>query len=673
MALAKRSAVYNNGLDKKTDLPLYGQTWQPNARMRSWSFFRKKRALLAILALCGIYIFIKFLPTDVPSVGSRIDPRTGQPQGHPVDRTTTSKQPKPGRPAGKVPEQLLDQIYDGPVKFYRLASSLRPHLRKVDDDRDHVVFLLRDLRTAASLVPLACDMANYNRSRVHMAVMTLRENSIEEIMSVSGVEAPDCPIFWHDTRPDYNSQSSFNRQTTVVQAALSHLDAALNPTAVIIDQQQAKDTHFKDAVQSKLDSIRVPLTIVPNNALTSMSWITAMAGQSLSLLNQNQIDIVITPYKQSAGSLLRLLESIQKANYAGLPEPRITIELPQTIDDFALRYLEYFRWPSDRETGQSKLILRRRIDPAQISPAVASLHTLESFYPPSWPLSHVLVLSPDVELAPEYLQYLTYLMLEYKYGIKGRNMTSAMMGIALDLPERALNDKHPFVDQTTSRIGSLLWSQSPSSTATLYFGDKWVELQNWFTLRIQYDPKLEKTVESSVASVSTKHPAWLGQAQELMLARNYYLLYPGFSHDAGLKLATIHTELHQDPEEFARKLKPVLPDRSSSISSISKDDVLTGEEDTGHTHHHVTSDPAISLLALLLGTQRALDREQLPQDFDLPMYSADGRVTDRDTSEMDADMFAEHISLELGGCDTLKDRDERKKGHIEYMFCKGAR
>jgi len=637
--------------------------------MRSWSFFRRKRALVAVLVLCGIYFFIKYLPTDVPPVGSRIDPRTGQPQGHPVDLTSTSKQGKSGRPAVKESGSPVDQTYDGPVRFYQLAHSLRPHLRRVEGDNDNVLFLLRDLRTATSLLPLACEMANHNRSQVHVAVMTLRENSIEEIKAVSGTEATDCPIFWHDARPDYNSLSSLNRQTIVVQSALGHLVAALQPSVALIDQQQAQEPRFRDTIQSKLDSMRVPLNIVRNDAIRSMSWVAGLAGQSLSLLNHVQIDIVITPYQHSAGSLLRLLESVQRADYSGVAIPRITIELPQHVDDFALKYLEHFRWPGDREAGQSKLILRRRLDAAQMSPAAASLRTLESFYPPAWPHSHVLLLSPDVELVPEYLQYLIYMTLEYKYGSKGQNMTTKMMGISLDLPERRLDDKHPFVDPSAFPLATIFWSQSPSSTAALYFGDKWVELQDWLTLRMQHDHELKKTVKSLSNSISGRHPAWLVHAQELMLVQNYYFLYPGFSHDSDFKLATVHNELHQEPEEFVDKLQHESSGRSSILPATEDDDVLTGEEVVVHNHDHVISNPAVSLAALLLGKQRALDREQLPQDSALPMFSSDGQMTDENLSEMDKNAFAERVSLELGGCATLEDRDERKNNGIEYLFC----
>ena len=46
--------------------------------MRSWAVFRRRRILLALLALLAVYLFVKYIPTDVPSVAHRTDSLTGQ-------------------------------------------------------------------------------------------------------------------------------------------------------------------------------------------------------------------------------------------------------------------------------------------------------------------------------------------------------------------------------------------------------------------------------------------------------------------------------------------------------------------------------------------------------------------------------------------------------------------
>lgn len=633
------------------------------------TIFRKRRLLILLAVLASVYLFIRYLPTDVPSVAERIDSRTGRSQGRPVAFDLAEK-----KTSDKTSSKALgpEQLYDGPVKFYHLASSLRPHLYKKEHAKDNVLLMLYDLRSAASLTALACDMALYNTTNVHLGLVTMHDASVEDIMSVVGSRVEDCPIFWHDARPDYNSQSSPARQAIVVKAAVSHMHATLKPSVVMIDQQQASNTPFRTVLQDKLNSIWTPLSIIPSNAPDTIAWLASLDGSGLALLNLNQIDIVIQPYKQSAGSLIRLLESIRSAHYAGLPMPRITVQLPHTIDPFALHYLENFRWPHDSPTSPGKLILRRTIDDTKLNPATATLRTLESFYPPTTPNSHVLVLSPDAELSPEYLQYLYFLTLTYKYGSAGKRITGSLMGISLDLPKHILDDQTQFIASHVPASQPLLLHQTPSATATLYFGDKWVELQNYISLRLKHDPTLSLTIPNSPEStISSDHPAWLKLAWELMQMRNSYILYPAFADKPEKRLVTIHTESHQSPEEFWKEPQRPADDAipsldGSTILSATGDDASAVPLAAPHANmHHESARSSLSLLSLL-GLK---GRDTLPSDTDVPLFSATGHPTDRDTSRTASETYADKISLELGGCKSLGEREDEIVGQLEYLFC----
>ena len=638
------------------------------------TIFRKRRVLIILVVLTVLYFFVKYLPTDVPSVGDRIDSRTGRSQGRPFP---VSHAPKQDGDTSASDTIGATQLYDGPVKFYHLAGSLRPHLYKKAHGRDNVLFMLHDLRGAASLTGLACEMALHNRTNVHMGLVAPHDVSIQEIMSIIGIKIEDCPIFWHDARPDYNSKSSPNRQAIVVKSAISHMHAALKPTVVMVDEEQASNGIFGGALQDKLRSIWTPLSVVPSDALTSMSWVAGLDGGGLSLLNQNQIDIIIQPYQHSAGSLIRLLESIKSAHYSGLPFPRITVELPQEIDPYALKYIENFRWPHDSPLSESKLILRRRIDDSKLSPAIASLRTVESFYPPTTSNSHVLVLSPDVELSPSYLQYLYLLTLTYKSGNPGKRITNSLMGISLDLPSHSLDNHTPFTVTTTPQIQPLLLHQTPSSTATLYFGHHWTDLQTYISYRLRSDLTLTKTLTSTPeSSISPTHPAWLKLAQEIMQAQNTYILYPAFAKTPEKNLVTIHTESTQSPEEFWKDPRPItsesikIPPLNANSSVLSADEpetpVHTVQAQAPHANmaHESTQSPFS--LQSLLGLKH---REQLPYDIDLPIYSVTGHLTDTDTSRSNSKAYADKLSLELGGCKDLDHRDDKSIGRVEYLFC----
>lgn len=646
------AAYYTTGHDKKYDSPIQRQAWSPaNRNARPWSMVRKRRLLQLLVVVLAVYFFIKYLPTDLPTVGQRIDSRTGRRQGPalPVDFTAS--------------RDKLDksQLYDGQIRFYNLAMSLRPHTHANYGDKRSLVFLLRDLRTAGSLVPLACQMGNFNRTVVHLAVISPQDTKIPDIISLIGIDSADCPVYWHDARPDFNGQSSAARRARSIQSAMDHLRSSLQASAFVVDNAQISDSRYKTIVQEKSASLWTSLIVVPQDSVTSVNWITSLDGSSFSALNSVKIDIVISAYQNSAGSLLRLLESIRNANYGGVPRPRITVELPQNVDKFLLRYLEDFRWPADTSLDSSYLILRRRFDSNLLNPTSASVQTIESFYPSSTSSAHLLVLSPDVELSGEYFQYLMYTLLEYKHGKVGQQVSASLMGISLDLPRK-------FSDLARSP-NNLVGSQTPSSTAALYFGDRWTELQEYTISRLKRDPTLSKSVPGH-AKTSAKQPTWQHLASEFMTARNYVMLYPAFAKDQTSSLVTVHQEFHQDPEEYAKlietesKKTPV-----KLVPPLSDDTVLVADEEQTQTHAHLgrkqMSKPTKSLRSLM-GLE---GYESLPPGTTLPFIAPNGKFMELVDVQRISHTFANELSLSVGGCRSLEDRDKTKFGSVAYLFC----
>merc|ERR1711964_472766 len=91
-------------------------------------------------------------------------------------------------------------------------------------------------------------------------------------------------------------------------------------------------------------------------------WMNLLDSASLSAWNKVTVDIIIHAQPSASGSLIRLLESLKKADFSSSALPRLTIELPHDIDEPSRRYLERFRWPPipDHATG-SLLTLHHRI------------------------------------------------------------------------------------------------------------------------------------------------------------------------------------------------------------------------------------------------------------------------------------------------------------------------
>lgn len=525
---------------------------------------------------------------------------------------------------------------------------------------------MRRLQGIAPLAEVACEMARYNRTRVHMVIMTLEDISIERILDLNRFDPGDCPIFWHDARPDYHFLSSEARKELSIKAAIGHLHTALSPAVVLTEEPLADGHAFVAALKERLDSVGTPLTLIPSTAAASMSWISSLDPSALGLLNQVQVSILITPYTNSAGSLVRLLESLKRAHYAGLSMPQMVIELPARTDPSLWEYLKSFRWPPDSTPGTGRLHLRKRLQESSLTPSLAALRTIESFYPSS-PNAHVLVLDPDVELSPNFLRYLMYVTLRYKYDVTDQTVPERLMGLSLSLPEFESGDgtsdwKH---DKT---MKPLFLAQIPSSHATLFFGDKWTELQRWTTMRLRHDPQLVKQTKGDVKESDT-YPTYLRQVWELMQTQNYYFLYPGFADSTSTALMTVHTESSQSPEEFMTRSKQDREGMASEILTLGKGSVLTAESESKRVHAVEPPVDSVPILSMLLAESNSSRRADLPSLMSLPLMDTRSRRTTWSASQAVAETFSDRVSLQLGGCRTLQDRDTSKKGTIGFMFC----
>lgn len=192
------------------------------------------------------------------------------------------------------------------------------------------------------------------------------------------------------------------------------------------------------------------------------------------------VNIVIHAQPSTSGSFIRLLQSLKKADFFSLVPPQLTIELPHEIDEPTRHYLQNFHWPPvpDQDIG-NLLTLHHRIPQHGLTAEENSIRSLESFWPADPLTSHVLILSPQVELSPLFFHYLKYTMLEYKYSLSKAFINLNLLGISLDVPLNYLNGTSkfvpPLINKTTGDNVKLevpspfLW-QAPNSNAQLYFG-----------------------------------------------------------------------------------------------------------------------------------------------------------------------------------------------------------
>ena len=373
------------------------------------------------------------------------------------------------------------------------------------------------------------------------------------------------------------------------------------------------------------------------------------------------VDLVIHAPSKSSGTLIRLLKSIENADYFGARRPHLTIELPAEIDQATADYLENLVWPPLDWSGAphaSQVTVRHRMPRHSPTVGEASSHFIESFYPARPKDSHVLLISPQAELSPIYYHYAMYHLLEYKYSTFGERTHEAknLMGFTLELPSTYLNDSTPLEPpvletdhaKRSSREAHeptpFLW-QAPNSNAALYFGEKWVELHSFLSARMYIqDPRLptDQRPPPQNKVVSESYPSWMEYFQELMRVRGYFLLYPHFP-DSDDAIVTIHEELRQPPPEFSKKRSPPIADPPKLDPN---EPFVT---DPSAFEPILSPSPEAPLLVKNLIALLPYSGD-LPQITKLPILSHEGNILSRQDAIAATRQFTDEFRVEIGRC-----------------------
>ncbi|ERF68319.1 hypothetical protein EPUS_02775 [Endocarpon pusillum Z07020] len=662
MSLQRRYITVDEELGKKDDDHREGRRSamsSPTTTNFTWRGPRRKRILLAIAVFSILYIFFKNLPKDAATATRR--------QGLKSPTVGSSRQ-APSAPKGPPPrsDSSVDErrYFEGPIKYYRLSASFGAGLGPVHDNRN-VLFVVSNLKSASRILPLACDMSKQNKNRIHLMLTGRDDIAIEDIQKINGVTEADCSIRWHDGRPDFSVYSTDYRMEVSVRASLGHITSVMKPRVVLVDSPEREDTFFTTGIKDKTRDLGLPLIELPVNAAEQLQWISKLDGSSLKAWNEINIEILIHSPPESSGSLIRLLRSLESADYFGFPHPRLTIELPNNMDPPTSQFLSSFRWPPWSHRGNSKLTLRHRLLSNHLDATQASIRQLESFYPSNVPQSNVLVLSPQVELSPLYFHYLVYTLLDYKHSNTALHTSEGIMGISLERPFTTLSGKDSLSIPEEASSKPLFRYQAPNSNAALYFGDKWVELHSFLSNRFAVDKDLHKDSDAAYP-ISQAYPSWLNYVLELARARGYTMLYPTLS-SLEAALATIHTELYHPPEEHSDHTTPTMAETPPS-----KETPLTASSEPIEITHGPRFEPPVasgSLLHLLNPKLSSSDSGgPLPQLSDLPILLYTGEYLPQGQVSLNqaAFSYAEDFSRDRGGCNTAgssggEEESEKKK------------
>ncbi|KAK5165142.1 uncharacterized protein LTR77_009239 [Saxophila tyrrhenica] len=608
--------------------------------------WRKRRVVFVLLGLMLVYLFIKNMPTDLPT----IDERMGRPSrpGHvvPVSDVRALKEPV-GAPPRSANDDEGPHYYNGPIKFYRLATTLRGISRtggsKVDNR--NVLFAASSLKSVANLIPMACAMAKADRNYVHLALLGRDALPLNDILEINGFDKKSCQVFFHDARGDYSEYSSETRAEVSVSGAMKHINDFIHAQAIVMDDSIVEDGFFTRAMRRRAGEYRRALIEVP---------------------------------AESSGGLIRLLKSLQRADYTGLRPPRLSIELPNDIEHFARGYIEGLDWPPDERASPLRtnaLSLRHRITTSRLNSEQMSLRFVESFFPASTIDDHVLILSPQAEVDQLYLQYLYYLILEYRYSLIGSRDTEDLLGLSLDVPTNFINGSSGFEPPTAAdmqededrKYEALAKSdpvpflyQAPSSTSSLIFGDKWTTFHNFLSRRLEMSET--GVAEKHTKQVAETEPAWMEYLLELMTARGWNMLHPASP------MGTVHNELARIPEEYIREAKTKDEKPNTAPPQNSEDEPFLIADTPPSIQPHVEHNQPASHLSL---SDTLPFDGNLPDLGTLPHLYRNGKVFVPYESGEYQDTYLTWFRQHIGGCDLATAQRKRVVHWLsaDDLFC----
>lgn len=667
--------------------------------------WRRRRILLGLVALFFIWLFIHNIPTDLGSIDQRMGRplRPGhtvgglefgyRPPPHKENDRTKSQQTSSEKPTGPPPRNDAsaedEHYYLGPIKFFDLASSLHKITRTNGHrpNNRNVLFAAASLKSVANLIPMACEMASRDRNHVHFAILGRESLAIEDLMEINGVDKATCSVHFHDGRPDYSEYSSDLRAEVSVAGAMAHINTFMHPQVILTDDSVAEDAYFTKGMRSKAKEIERPIIEVPAGKYEDFLWMTRLDHASLASWHKPVINFLVHAPPQSSGSLIRMLDSLKAADYAGLSPPQLTLDLPADIEPFARHYIRSMTWPPVSDPlmpHKNNVILHHRISPAKATTESNAMRLLESFYPANTDDSHVLLLSSQVELSPLFYHYLVFHILEYRYSSYGTYNSEHLLGLALPTPESYLNGTTPFAapsitdmngrkhdnlakDAEQDQSMPFLW-RAPNADAALIFGDKWAELHDYLKNRLRaiHDPAtVQKPPTKPHKLISETQPGWTEYLLELMRARGWSMLYPATRGAGGW--ATVHQDLYQAPEEFTTQAPDRESDRQDGDLPDTEEPFLSGEigvlESPKEQRNVVRHSQSLHAVLPFNG--------DLSDLTDLPSMSHEGELLPAYVLDNEVAHYKEKLRQQVGGCTVAQAGLNRAvvAGITDDLFC----
>lgn len=157
-----------------------------------------KRIAIVLGITCLVYLFIHNIPTDLgPSRTGR--PHYGGSQGS--HNTQSEASPKHVSQHVTDPEvaSFQERNYNGPPKFVQLAATLQAVSGTTRGGmiiNQNILFAASSLKSAATLLPIACQMGTELKNYVHFALMSRSGIEMKELQKLNGIDE-GCQIIFH--------------------------------------------------------------------------------------------------------------------------------------------------------------------------------------------------------------------------------------------------------------------------------------------------------------------------------------------------------------------------------------------------------------------------------------------------------------------------------------------
>ena len=196
----------------------------------------------------------------------------------------------------------------------------------------NVLFASSSPKSAAALLPLACEMGRQGRSHVHYAVMSRNDQSIRELKNLNGIDET-CNISFHGrncftnnclhvnvvnnlgfrcssglcVRVDRRASTGSHRASIMyvcllplqlglqINRSVDYLNSYMHPQAIIVDGSVSEDPSFLAAIRSEADHDKQSVIELPENGADQFGWLAKLDSSSLSGIWRPCLHALIMP------------------------------------------------------------------------------------------------------------------------------------------------------------------------------------------------------------------------------------------------------------------------------------------------------------------------------------------------------------------------------------------